>query len=516
MENERVLTTQEAIGTERRRNLPFLGWLFAQADGSSCVFFRIAFGALLAAWAWDYLDTGRVKELYMDPGFNFSYFGFEWVRPWPDNGMLIHFVAMFVLAICIAAGCCYRLASFLFAAAFTYVFLLDRTNYQNHYYLLGLISWWLPWMPLNRCVAVDAWIWPETRIQTVPGWTFWMLRFHIALPYFFGGIAKINSDWLQGEPIAQMLASKSNLPFIGGLLANESTAVLFAWAAMLFDLFVVPMLLWKRTQAVAYGLCIVFHLMNAVVFNIHVFPWFMMVASLLFFAPDWPRRVLGGSPLDFTQLDSRVTGRSIQRNLALTFMGCYVVFHCVWPLRHHAYPGDAGWNERGHYFAWRMMLRGKSVVLGYAVKDQVSGKVVDGKINRFINSEQSDKFGRDPEMILQLAHFLGEDYRTSTGNTAAVYALVLASFNGRKPELMIDPNVDLMKEVRGFLHRDWIMPQTEPLRRPAWNLPPEQWRQHVDIPELRFLSKSREATSSLQRMSRCNLLCRWQVAVRHI
>ncbi len=474
-------------------------FLFCSVDGASAIFFRVLFGALMVNWAWDYLAQGIVTRTYIEPEFHFTYYLFDWVKPWPASGMYAHFLLLGVAASFMAIGFLYRTSAIIFAIGFTYVFLLDRTNYQNHYYLIGLISWWLPWMPLNRSVSVDAWIWPDTRDQTIPSWTLWMLRFHIALPYFFGGVAKINSDWLQGEPVAQMLASKSSLPFIGELLANDSTAVLFAWVAMLFDLCVVPMLMWKRTQALAYGMCIVFHLMNSVVFNIHIFPWFMLAATPLFFSPDWPRCVLGGASLDLRQVATKVTDASLQKNSAVAFIACYVVFQCVWPLRHYAYPGDASWNERGHYFAWRMMLRGKSVVLGYAIKDQVTGKVVDGKINRFINSEQSDRFSRDPEMILQLAHFLGEDYRKSTGNSVSVHALVLASLNGRKPELMIDPNVDLMKEALGMRQRVWIMPQREPLRRPAWNLPPEQWRQHVEIPELRFLAKASANTSHVKR-----------------
>jgi vitamin K-dependent gamma-carboxylase len=488
--NEPTSSTREVLEGHRGDQPSFLNRLFAVVDASSMVFFRVVFGGLLAAWAWDYLDSGRVKSLYIDPAFHFTYAGFEWVRPWPGNGMLLHFAVMFVLAIFISIGFFYRIASLLFTLGFTYFFLLDRTNYQNHYYLIGLLAWWLPWMPLNRFVSVDTWLWPTENSNIVPMWTVWIVRFHTALPYFFGGIAKINMDWLQGQPIAQMLSAKSSLPIIGGLLANESTAYLLAWVAMVFDLCIVPLLLWKRTRLAAYGLCILFHLMNAIVFDIHVFPWFMIAATPIFFAPDWPRQLLGGVALDLQGIRSSDIALTTQRRIGLVFMVAYILFHCVWPLRHLAYPGDASWNEQGHYFAWRMMLRGKSVVLGYAVKDQLNGKVVDGKINRFINSEQSDKFSRDPEMILQLAHFLGDHYRQSTGNAASVYALVLASLNGRKPELLIDPNVDLMKESRGFGNRDWILEQKEPLRKPAWSLPPEKWREHVQIPELKFLVKS--------------------------
>ncbi|MCC6508901.1 MAG: HTTM domain-containing protein, partial [Pirellulaceae bacterium] len=141
-------------------------------------------------------------------------------------------------------------------------------------------------------------------------------------------------------------------------------------------------------------------------------------------------------------------------------------------------------------FSWRMMLRGKSVVLGFVIKDKVNGRVLDGKINRFLGPDQSEKFGRDPEMILQFAHFLGAEYQATTGRPAAVHVLALASLNGRKPELLVDPNVDLTKEPRGWYARSWVMPQREPLRREPWDLPIEQWRNHVEMPELKFLANA--------------------------
>ncbi len=473
----------------------FVQAAFRPIDGASAVFFRIVFGLVMAHWAWDYLALGIVTRIYVEPKFHFTYVLFDWVRPWPGNGMYLHFLVLCVLGCFIACGFLYRLSAVAFAIGFTYVFLLDRTNYQNHYYLITLVSWWLPWLPLNRNVAVDAWLWPSTKVETVPVWVLWVLQFHVGVPYFFGGIAKLNDDWMLGEPLSQMLLAKSSLPFIGSLFKVESTGILLAWGGLLFDLLVVPMLIWKRTRVTAYLMCIAFHLMNSVIFNIHIFPWFMLAATPVFFEPDWPRRVLGGAKLAIPSEPAPVISLGLGRKVAIGFVACYVVFHCVFPLRHHFYGGDTSWTERGHYFSWRMMLRGKSVVLGYAIKDKVTGEVVDGNVNRFIGSEQSEKFGRDPEMILQFAHFLGDEYRKATGHQAAVHALVLASLNGRKPELLIDPNVDLMSEPRGFYARSWVMPQKQPLRRPAWDLPPEQWRQHVELPELTFLAKSKSSVS---------------------
>lgn len=467
----------------------FVAGLYSPVDGASSVFFRICFGGLMAKWAWDYLAIGRVKAFYIEPEFHFTYYGFDWVQPLPGDWMLLHFVVLMVLCVMIAIGCFYRLASLLFAFGFTYVFLLDRTNYQNHYYLISLISWWLPILPLNRMVSVDAWRNPSIASSTIPRWALRVLQFHIFVPYFFGGIAKINADWLVGEPLRTMLLSQSEMPFIGSLFRQEWIVMGLAIAGLLFDLLVVPALLWKRTRVWAFAACIIFHVMNSVIFNIHVFPWLMLAATPIFFPPDWPRRVLGGAALSAKDQTLDVVPVTTARSAFIVLACLYMAFHCVWPLRHHLYPGDASWNERGHYFAWRMMLRGKPVVLGYAIKDRETGEVVDGGVQRFINREQQDRFGRDPEMILHLAHFLGNKYQEVTGHSCSVYALALASLNGRKPELLVDPNVDLLGEPRGFYKREWVLETKEPLQRPAWDVPIDQWRAHVDIPELKFMSK---------------------------
>jgi len=458
----------------------------------------------MAHWAWDYLTAGIVTRLYVAPQFHFTYFLMDWVKPWPGNGMYLHFVGLVVLSVCIAAGFCYRLSVWLFALGFTYIFLLDRTNYQNHYYLIGLIAWWLPFLPLQSSVSVDAHLWPQLKKDTIPAWVLWVLQFHIALPYFFGGVAKMNADWLQGEPLGQMLASQAVLPVLGPVLNDPSVALILAWAAMLFDLSVVPLLMWKRTRMIAYCGCIAFHLLNSVVFSIHVFPWFMLLATPIFFDTGWPRRVLGGEPLAEDNFESARTNLSWQRRLLWVGLVGYALFHCLWPLRHHVYPGDASWNERGHYFAWRMMLRGKPVVLGFAVRDTQSGQVVDGAINRFLNSEQADKFGRDPEMILHFGQYIGSKYQELSGHRCEVYALVLASLNGRKPELFIDPNVDLMLEPRGFYERDWVLPQREALRRPAWDIPVEKWREHVELPPLKFMAGGLDAGRSDRQLTSAN------------
>lgn len=469
----------------RRRLDLWLGLLLAPCDIASLVLFRIGWGAMLAWWAWDYLVSGRVRYLYVEPRFHFTYTWFDWVRPWPGAGMYLHFLALAGLGVLVACGCLYRLACLLWVLGFTYVFLLEKTNYQNHYYLMLLIGGWLPWLPLHRAVSVDAAWFPSRACPTAPAWCLWCLRFHLALPYFFGGVAKLDPDWLAGWPMRQILAGYAHWPLVGPLLTREEAVALFSWGGLVFDLSVVPLLLWSPTRWLAYTLCVLFHLTNSVLFDIHLFPWLMLLSTTLFFPPDWPRRVLGGTPLDLPPLRPQAWADLPPRIRAgLVLFAAYAVFHIWWPLRHHVYPGNPSWTEQGHLFAWRMMLRGKLAVVRYYLTDPEIGRTWNPDLRPYLNDTQAGRFPRDPEMILDLAQFLAREYQRQTGRTLQVRALALASLNGRKPELLLDPHVDLVRLPRGQLHRPWVLPQKELLRERPWDVPPAQWERHLDLPPL--------------------------------
>ncbi|HMC12103.1 MAG TPA: HTTM domain-containing protein [Pirellulaceae bacterium] len=235
----------------------------------------------------------------------------------------------------------------------------------------------------------------------------------------------------------------------------------------------------------AYVLCVLFHITNSVLFPIHIFPWFMIFASTIFFEPDWPRRVLGGQPLSLPppqpaawQSPSRPT------RTGFLLLAIYCVFHLWWPLRHQFYAGNVNWTERGHYFSWRMMLRNKTAGVRYYLTDPADDKTWNPDLRPYLNAEQAGKFTKDPEMILQLAHFLADEYQRANGRPLEVRALALTSLNGRKPQLFLDPTVDLTREPRGFYRRAWITPLTEPLRSEPWSLPLGEWEKHLDLPSL--------------------------------
>jgi hypothetical protein len=72
----------------------------------------------------------------------------------------------------------------------------------------------------------------------------------------------------------------------------------------------------------------------------------------------------------------------------------------------------------------------------------------------------------------------------------------LASLNGRKPQLLIDPAVDLAAQPRFAFHRSWILPLHEPLRVEPWKIPLNEWERYVELPNLPFLNPQTQISAN--------------------
>jgi hypothetical protein len=249
----------------------------------------MAFGAIMLFEVVCHFVGGWIHRYYIEPNFFFTYYGFQWVKPWPGNGMYWHFEALGVLSACVMLGLCYRLSAVLLFFGFTYIFLLDQSWYLNHFYLIVLISLLMVFLPAHRAFSLDSWMRPAIHSDTAPTWTLWLLRAQIGIVYFYGGLAKLNGDWLHGEPMRMWLARRIDFPLIGQYFTEEWMVYGFVYGGLLLDLLVVPFLLWRRTRLIAFVFAFTFHLLNSFLFRIGIFPLFMSAATLLFFNPDWPR-----------------------------------------------------------------------------------------------------------------------------------------------------------------------------------------------------------------------------------
>ena len=459
-------------------------------DGASAAAFRIGFGLLGLFGVARFFAYGWISELYIEPAYHFTYWGFGWVQPWPGWGMYLHFALMGLFSLGIALGYKYRLSAGLYFPAFTYVELLDQTNYLNHYYLVSLLSFLMIFMPLARTASVDAWLKRrsgraegENEPGTVPVWVIWTLRGQLAAVYLFAGIAKLNPDWLwEARPLRIWLHQNPDLLLLTPWSGELWLAYLVSWYGLLFDLTIVGWLLWRRSRPIAYLGVIGFHVLTWVLFPLGVFPWVMVAGTLIFFGPDWPRRAGrwlirwrrgkrdqdtepagdagppagreaagAGRPVTIT-----ATASAAQR-WAFAGLLLFALIQVAMPLRHYAYPGNVRWNEEGYRFAWRVLLSEKTGYVRFRVEDAAEGRRWVVWPGDYLTPLQWERMAFRPDMILQTAHIIAADFRRRGWGDVRVYADVFVAFNGYPSRRLVDPEVDLARERAGPMPKGWLL-----------------------------------------------------------
>ena len=139
---------------------------------------------------------GWIYDLYVKPQFFFAYPGFEWLKPLGASGMYFVFAALALSFLMVMLGLFYRVSSVAAFLLFTYVELLDRSNYLNHYYFISIVSFLLCFLPAHRFFSLDVKRKPSLKITHIPFWMTAAIKLQLGMVYFFAGVAKINYDWL--------------------------------------------------------------------------------------------------------------------------------------------------------------------------------------------------------------------------------------------------------------------------------------------------------------------------------
>ncbi|CAN5593920.1 HTTM domain-containing protein [soil metagenome] len=438
-------------------------------NSASLAVFRIAFGVAMMVNVALYVPV-LVYQYYLDTDVQFPYGPLLFVPTLPGFGIYVVYVGIFVTGALIALGKWYRPAVTTLFVLATYVFLLDSTFYQNHEYLVSMLAFLMIFLPLDQRWSLDARRHPERASGTAPAWTLWLLRFQIGIPYFFGGIAKINADWLQGEPLRRWLAARTDTEPINTILTTDAVVWFMAYGALVLDLSIVFLLLYRPTRTAAFVVVTLFHLLNVWLFGLFIFPWLMIAATTLFFEPDWPERVGRRIPhrwrprrWPFAAATSTPIGPPPDRAsrtmpaLLATFLLVWAALQVTLPFRHYAIDGNPSWTEQGHRFAWHMKLRDKQGTAMMIVETADRTMLVAPRDH--LGDKQAARLAGHPD---RLAHFAR--YLSGLHDGAEVRAETSVSLNGRAPQPIVDPTVDLSRVPRFELGRSpWILDLAEPL-----------------------------------------------------
>lgn len=460
----------------------FQRFWFSPIDASFLAVFRIMFGMLLLFESVNYGIFLCLDCLFRSSDMLFKYSGFEWVGLWPGAGLELTFLAMGVSALGVVLGLFYRCSMLICSLCLCYLFFLDQSLYLNHFYLALLFCFIMVFMPANRVWSLDARRIKSASSATVPAWTrFWLIA-QLEIVLIYAGLVKINLDWLNLEPMRLWMNSRSHdaHPVFQWLTQDFGIATA-SYGVIILHIVGAPLLLWRKTRLWIFFVYCFFHLTNAMVFNIGIFPWMTIAATLVFFDPDWPRQFYHWlrAKRGYTKNTGRDTSKSTENHktdwsgtrfanskaggvLIVLFICSWLIVQLLMPLRHWTMPGNVAWNEAGHRYSWRMKLRDKrGRAQFYVVKNGQDAIMVEPSAH--LNRRQAQRTSCNPDLIWQFAQFLKSEYTGVSNDSVKVFVDANCSLNTRELAPLINRLVDIASIPRGEPVQNWVLPNTKPL-----------------------------------------------------
>lgn len=427
--------------------------LFKEIDNSPLIVFRIFFGFLVACESFGAILTRWVDHVLINPKFTFSFIGFEWLQPLPGYGMYFYFIVMGFFGLAIMLGYRYRIAIICYTILWAGVYFMQKTAYNNHYYLLLLISFLLIFLPANRYASFDV---HQKRIEeekTMPYWVSLLFIIQIAIVYFYASIAKFYPDWLDGTFTKNLLTNSTEIKILKKLFLQKWFYMFIAYMGIIFDLLIVPLLLFKRTRIIALIASILFHLFNAIFLEIGIFPFFALSFALFFYEPETIRTIFFKNKPSFETENSEpyFYGKRIVYFLMIP----YLIIQLLLPIRHYFIKGDVLWTEEGHRLSWRMMLRERNGHITIKVKDLKTGKESFYNYNKDLNNNQVLNLATKPDFIWQYCQRIKKEYKEKP---IAIYIDCKNSINRKEYKTLIDPKFDMAKAQWDYFgHNEWVL-----------------------------------------------------------
>ena len=453
-------------------NTPLKNYINQYSDSSPLIVFRIGFGILMCYSLIRFWLKGWIETLYLNPSFHFSYYGFEWVKPIDEYTYLI-FILCFISSFFVAIGYRYKLSIILFFLSFTYIEMMDKTTYLNHYYFISILSFIMIFLPANVGYSLDSYLNKKYYVK-IPRWNIDIIKILIAIVYLYSGVAKMNSDWLfQAMPLKIWLTSKYDLPIIGESLMQKNWVHYFmSWGGMIYDLTIPFLLIEKRTRILGFALVVFFHVFTAVLFPIGMFPYIMIFSSLIFFNQRFHKKTLKyleqllisiKPNLDLEKTKIINNSKTKFEKIKLSVVTVFLIVQLLFPLRYFLYPGELFWHEQGYRFSWRVMLMDKVGYTTFKIKEKRSGDTFMVNNENFLTPFQEKQMSFQPDFILEFAHYLGDKF-SDEFNEVEVYAESFVALNGRPSQRFIDPEVNLYAEVESFKNKTWVLPLNDEIK----------------------------------------------------
>ena len=430
---------------------------FKAVDNSPLIIFRVIFGFLIACECWGAILTGWVQRVFVETCYNFHFLPFSFLKPLSGNGMYGYFFVMGLLGIAIMLGYRYVLSAVSFSLLWAGVYFMQKSAYNNHYYLLWLLSVLMVFVPAHKDLSIDVKQQKVMQKNSMPNWVLILIIGQLFLVYTYASVAKLYPDWLNTTVPARLMAGKANYPIIGELLQQTWAHYIITYVGIVFDLLVIPALLWKPTRKVAFVIAVFFHLYNSIVLQIGIFPYLALGFTVFFFPASSIRKWFYPKHKKRISIENKSFKKSSWIAVAV-FM--WLLVQLCLPLRHWFIDGDVLWTEEGHRLSWRMMLRSKSGHTTFKIKEAGKRKR-KVRLKDYLTDKQIRSMTGKPDMIWQFAQYL-KRINLRQGKEVEVYVDSWVSVNGGKSHRLIDPHENIANQPwTWWKHNCWILLPSE-------------------------------------------------------
>ena len=428
---------------------------FKHIDNSPLIVFRIIFGFLCFLESVGAIFTGWIKRTLIDPEFTFNFIGFEFLQPLPDNWMYVYYAVMGVFGFCIMLGYKYRFSAIMFTLMWSVTYFMQKASYNNHYYLLILLSAIMVFQPANRYASLDVKQNEHLKRLSMPRWCSLLFIVQMFIVYTYASIAKLYPDWLDLTVAENLMSAKKHYYIVGDLLQTKVMHYVVGYGGILYDGLIIPLLLFKPTRKWAFIASIFFHLFNSIVFQVGIFPYLALGFSVFFFEPQVIQKLfLKKKP--FYNSAEVILPKNYKPFLVIAMV--YFIVQIGLPLRHHFIQDNVLWTEEGHRLSWRMMLRSKKGTVKYIVVNKATKKTTIIKLKDYLSIKQRRNASTKPDVMWQFAQRLKQEY-AAKDKDVAVYVDCRVSVNGRSFRQFTDKTIDIASlpwDV--FKHTRWILP----------------------------------------------------------
>ncbi|MEL6180089.1 MAG: HTTM domain-containing protein, partial [Myxococcota bacterium] len=235
---------------QQNQTLPGMTIFNAMVNNAPLIVFRILFGLLMIVESIGAIATGWVHRAFIEPRMTFTILPQGWPQPLPGYGMYGWFVAMAIASAGVMVGYRTRLSATALALLWSGAYLMQKTHYNNHYYLAVILCWVMVILPVHLRASYDEQRLGQ-RIEACPQMIIRAFQLQTGIVFTFAAIAKLDPGWGSGNYLAVVFGQKAHYPILGPLLGDPLFQRFIATSGIFFDALIIPALAWRRTRLFA-------------------------------------------------------------------------------------------------------------------------------------------------------------------------------------------------------------------------------------------------------------------------